>query len=253
MALLDRAKRIAKILTNAPTAALRSVLHPQPKKIWHTKGFEFWTFLSLLLHGSACTRLLELGSGRSTVTFAEYATQKRARFVSIETSPEWFHKWKWELRYLRLDLPENPVRLIGLDRATGWYDLAQFHAAIGDSAVFDFVLIDAPNRLKKGNSKGMRDAKVAIEELRRCAGDADVIVIDDVHRRHVFDTIEQVMASPELYERSFYDYVAQKGFSNSLFIGTKKSSAANQFLPRIKELTGIRLYPSFHRDQCVED
>jgi hypothetical protein len=57
--------------------------------------------------------------------------------------------------------------------------------------VFDFVLIDAPNRLKKGNSKGMRDAKIAMEELRRCAGEADVIMIDDVHRRHVFDTIEQ--------------------------------------------------------------
>jgi hypothetical protein len=154
---------------------------------------------------------------------------------------------------LRLNLPENPVRLIGLDRATGWYDLEQFHAAIGDSAVFDFVLIDAPNQLKKGNSKGMRDAKIAMEELRRCAGDADVIMIDDVHRRHVFDTIEQVMASPEQYEKSFYDYVVQKGFSNSLFIGTKKSSAANQFLPRIRELMGIRLYSSFHRDQCVED
>jgi len=42
----------------------------------------------------------------------------------------------------------------------------------------------------------------------------------------VFDTIEQVMASPEQYEKSFYDYVVQTGFSNSLFIGTKKSSAA---------------------------
>ena len=107
MALLTRAKRIAKILTNSPTAILRSVLHPQPKKIWNTKGFEFWTFLSLLLQGSGCTRLLELGSGRSTVTFAEYATQKRARFVSLETSPEWFEKWKWEFRYLRLNLPET--------------------------------------------------------------------------------------------------------------------------------------------------
>jgi predicted O-methyltransferase YrrM len=253
MALLTRANRIANILTNSPKAILRSVLHPQPKKIWNTKGFEFWTFLSLLLQGSGCTRLLELGSGRSTVTFAEYATQKRARFVSLETSPEWFEKWKWELRYLRLNLPENPVRLIALDWSTGWYNLEQFHAAIGDRAMFDFVLIDAPNRLKKGNSKGMRDAKIAMQELRRCAGEADVIIIDDVHRRHVFDTIEQVMASPEQYESSFYDYVAQKGFSNSLFIGTKKSSAASQFLPRIRDLMGIRLYSSFHRDQCVED
>ena len=81
----------------------------------------------------------------------------------------------------------------------------------------------------------MRDAKIAMEELRRCAGEADVIMIDDVHRRHVFDTIEQVMASPEQYEKSFYDYVVQKGFSNSLFIGTKKSSAAKGV---IKERVG---------------
>ena len=100
------------------------------------------------------------------MTFAEYATQKRARFVSLETSPEWFDKWKWELRYLRLNLPENPVRLIALDRTTGWYDLQQVHAAIGDNAVFDFVLIDAPNQVKKGNSKGMQRLPGHHEPLR---------------------------------------------------------------------------------------
>ena len=152
MALLTRAKRIAKILTNSPTAILRSVPHPQPKKIWNTKSFEFWTFLSLLLQGSSCTRLLELGSGRSTVTFQEYATQKRARFVSLKPY-RWFRKVEVEIRYLRLNLPENPVRLIGLDWATGGYNLEQFQA-IGDRAVFDFVLIDAPTAPKKRQFQG---------------------------------------------------------------------------------------------------
>jgi len=223
-----------------------------PKKVWGTKGFEFWTFLSLLLHGSGCTRLLELGSGRSTVTLAEYARYKRAELVSLETSLEWLEKWKLELRYLRLSLPENPVRLVQQDQATGWYQLPAFRAAIGDGSLFDFVLIDAPNRAD-GGSSGIRDAKIAIEELRGCTENADIVIIDDVHRRHVFDTIEPTLGSPEHYEARFYDYSVGLPHPNSLFIGTRKNSAASRIVPGIEQLMGIRLYASLGRDMCPED
>src|SRR5262245_60103474 len=120
-------KRIAKrLLGLEPQQYPRNLL---PKKVWGTKGFEFWTFLSLLLQSSRCKRLLELGSGRSTVTLAEYAQHTRAQFVSIETSPEWLQKWHLEFRFLRLHLTRDPVHLVTLNPETGWYELGQFRAA----------------------------------------------------------------------------------------------------------------------------
>ena len=69
-----------------PTEATAMTNMLLPGKIWGTKGFLFWTFLSLLLLGAGSKRILELGSGRSTITFAEYARHRRATFVSLETS-----------------------------------------------------------------------------------------------------------------------------------------------------------------------
>ena len=71
-----------------------------PSNVWGTKGFQFWTFLSLLLLKSNCSRILELGSGRSTITLAEYARSRGASLISIETNRRWFNKARFELRML---------------------------------------------------------------------------------------------------------------------------------------------------------
>jgi hypothetical protein len=222
-----------------------------PKSVWATKGFEFWTFLSLLLHGSGCSRILELGSGRSTITFAEYSIFRNAHFISIETNPEWFEKWRFELRFLHIKPDDNPVILLKTDAATGWYDLEQFRSATGNGAVFDFVLIDGPNDAS-GDSRGMRDSKVAIAELSACSMGADVIIIDDVHRRHVFESMNQIV-DVEQYDTWFYDYSSQLSHSNSLCISTRKSSAANRNMRDIEKVLGIPLYRAFHSERCAED
>jgi hypothetical protein len=221
-----------------------------PKWVWGTKGFEFWTFLSLLLHGSRCSRILELGSGRSTITFAEYAKFRNAHFISIETSQEWFEKWRYELRFLNLQLADNPVHLVKNNAATGWYDLEQFRS-VTNGAIFDFVLIDGPNDVS-GDSRGIRDSKVAVAELSTCTAGADVIIIDDVHRRHVFETINRIV-DVEQYDIWFYDYFVHPSYPNSLCIKTRKSSAANRTMPDIEKVLGIPLYRAFHRERCTED
>jgi hypothetical protein len=222
-----------------------------PKVVWGTKGFEFWTFMSLLLHRSRCSSILELGSGRSTITFAEYATFRNAHFVSIETSHEWFEKWHYELRFLNLSLPQNPVQLLKNDPIVGWYDLEEFRMATNHATGFDFILIDGPNSAS-GDSRGLRDSKVAIAELSTCAANADVIIIDDVHRRHVFDTIDRIV-DMEHYETRFYDYAVRTSYANSLCIKTRKASAANRAMPDIEKALGIPLYRVFPYERCVED
>jgi hypothetical protein len=66
-----------------------------------------------LLAKSNCSRILELGFGRSTITLAEYAYFRRARFISIETSRRWFNKARFELRLL--GVPDDQVNLLEWD------------------------------------------------------------------------------------------------------------------------------------------
>jgi len=223
-----------------------------PKTVWGTKGFEFWTLLSLLLRESRCSRILELGSGRSTVTFAEYAKSSNSHFVSLETSPEWFEKWGFELRFLNLGLIENPVHLVTTDFATGWYDLESFRKVTGNGMIFDFVLIDGPNDVS-GNSKGIRDSEIAVEAIRTCAAKADVIIVDDVHRRHVFGTLDRFIDS-EQYDMRFYDYYhTGASYANSLCISIRKASLADMAMSGIAKVLAVPLYRGFHGQRCSED
>jgi hypothetical protein len=220
-----------------------------PDTIWGTKGFEFWTFLSLLLLSSRCQRILELGSGRSTITFAEYAKHRGAHFTSLETSRKWYNKGKFELQFI--NLPTSSLKLIELDRSTGWYRLDQFRSLIRPIEPIDCILIDAPNR-KNGDSAGVRDASIALETLRACCAGADVVLIDDAHRRHVFATIAPTLAEPEKYETYFFDYRVGISNVNWLCICIRKNSKAAGALPEIQRTLNLDLSKSRSADQCPD-
>lgn len=206
--------------------------------------------MSLLLLHSKCSRILELGSGRSTITLAEYANLRNAQFTSIETSREWFNKARLELKFL--NAPHDPVHLVKLNPASGWYDLDQFRSAIRNATGFDFVFIDGPNELN-GNSRGMRDSELATREILACTANADVVIIDDVHRRHVLDTVDRMLVDSRQYEKWFYDYFVHDKYSNSLCLCTKRGSRASMAVPRIQEMLDMRLYRTFDGQNCAKD
>ena len=220
-----------------------------PATAWGTKGFQFWTFLSLLLSRSTCTRLLELGSGRSTITLAEYASFRSARFVSLETSRLWFNKARLELRCL--GLPESAVHLIGWSRDGTWYDLDEFRSILGAVGGFDFAFIDAPNR-DDGGSDGMRDSETALREVRGLIPDAEVVIVDDVHRRHVLVSIDRMLIDPGNYEKFFFDYSIGKAHPNTLCVCLRKASAARLALDRIRQALDLRLYETMTPGACPE-
>jgi len=219
-----------------------------PEIVWGTKGFAFWTFLSLLLLEAAPSRILELGAGRSTLTLAEYAHFRRATLVSIETNPAWSNKVRIDLRGTQTK-PES-VRLIAIDPATNWYELAPFREATQSG--FDFVLVDGPNRTN-GDSIGMRDAPLALEEIRRLTGEADVVIVDDVHRRHVLRTIEPMLVDPAQYEKHFLNYVVNRIYPNALCVCTRKGSRASAAIGRIAQALSIALYPMRRESDCTQD
>jgi predicted O-methyltransferase YrrM len=220
-----------------------------PSKVWGTMGFEFWTFLSLLLLRAGSQRILELGSGRSTIAFAEYASFRGARLVSLETSVEWFNMVQLELRCL--NLPVDVVKFIRVGRRTGWYDLEQLRSHVGEALPFDCVLIDAPND-PEGDSRGMRDAPDALRELATLCRGTELVLIDDVHRRHVFDTIEQILDDVASYDTWFYDYRVIPSHLNSMAVSARRGSAAADAIPQIQKILDLKLDTGRSPDRCPE-
>jgi predicted O-methyltransferase YrrM len=220
-----------------------------PANAWGTKGFQFWTFLSLLLLKSNCSRILEFGSGRSTITLAEYARSRAAHLISIETNRRWFNKARFELRMLGVS--EESVRLLDWNSRTTWYDVEQFRNTIREVGSFDFAFIDGPG--VGSNTRGIRDSKVALEETQRCIYEADVVIVDDVHRLHILDTVDAMLGEPTSYEKWFYDYPVIKDHLNTLCICVKKSSQSSAELGKIRSLVDVSLYMTFQRENCSEE
>ena len=220
-----------------------------PATVWGTKGFQFWTLLSLLLFRSNCSRLLELGSGRSTITLAEYASFRSARFVSIETSRLWFNKAQVELRCL--GLPESPIHLVDWAPAGGWYDLEEFRPIVGTIGDFDFALIDGPNH-EDGGSAGIRDSETALREIRSLIAEAEVVVVDDVHRRHILTSLDMMLAEPERFDKFYYDYPIIRAHPNTLCLCLRKGSAARAALDPIRLALNLPLYQSIDANACPE-
>ena len=221
-----------------------------PTKVWGTKGFEFWTFLSLLLLKSNCSRILELGTGRSSITLAEYAKFRNAHLTCVESSQEWFNKLRLDLHHLKL--PTNVLQLIPADRSSGWYDLEQFRAAT-ETGNFDFLFVDGPN-WPAGNSRGIRNSPVAISEIRACGRNSEVIIVDDVHRRHILDTLDRILVDPAQYDKWFYHYCPGKASkANTLCIMLRRGSNVSRELAAIESFAGVTLNPTFDPESCCED
>lgn len=114
------------------------------------------------------------------------------------------------------------------------------HSLIRPIEPIDCILIDAPNR-KSPDSAGMRDASIALETLRACCAGADVVLINDDHRRHVFATIAPTLAEPEKYEVYFFDYRVGISNVNWLCICIRKNSKAAGALPEIQRTLNLDL------------
>ena len=239
----DLLSRTLRRVTNRKSVAL-------PAKVWATKGFEFWTFLSLLLLKSNCSRILELGTGRSSITLAEYAKFRNAHLTCVESSQEWFNKLRLDLRHLKL--PTNVLQLIPVDRSTGWYDLERFRSATA-TGNFDFLFVDGPTEFLGSSSRGIRNSQNGVSELQACGRNAEVIIVDDVHRRHILDTLDRILVDPAQYDKWFYHYPPGEVSKATLCIMLRRGSNASRALAAIESLTGITLHPTFDPESCSED
>jgi hypothetical protein len=142
-------------------------------KLWGAKDNRFWCLLSTLLIKTEPTSILEIGAGRSTTFFSEYAVNRNIPFVSIEQSIDWYREIHRSLRFMFL--PGSHIRHIPIDHESGWYDYNMAFEAIGDTA-YDMILIDGPTgRSGRRNQRGNDILELACRKSR-------MVIIDDTHR-----------------------------------------------------------------------
>ena len=133
-----------------------------------------------------------------------------------------------------------------------WYDIEQFRATICEDGSFDFAFIDGPNH-GDGTSRGIRDNEGALGEIRRCIYEADVVIVDDVHRRHILDLMDAMLRDPDQYEKWFYDYSVTASHLNTLCICVRKVSRISAELGKIQSILDMPLYATLKRIDCPED
>jgi len=225
-----------------------------PFAAWGTKGFEFWTFLSVLLHATRPRALLEVGCGRSSTFFADYAFASNAAYVGIENNGRWFKKTRLDIDLLGFST--RHLVHVPLSDDGSWYNLDQFRAATGDPGRFDFALIDGPNERQffagdaeisryfdpeDGNPFGHRDNPDGLEAIKSVTRDCEVMMVDDVHKHHLFLTVDRMLAEPGEYEKHYFIYKPHPAMNNALCICLKRNSSLAKMLPGILDFLGMKL------------
>lgn len=141
-------------------------------KLWGTKDHRFWCLLSNLLVQCKPTSILELGSGRSTSFFAEYAAASGIKFVSIEESADWYAETYRNLQMMFL--PGTYVKHVPVDPATAWYNRELIENAL-DIDAYDLVMIDGPSGRSIRDQRGNEILDMAMRKAR-------MVIVDDTNR-----------------------------------------------------------------------
>jgi hypothetical protein len=225
-----------------------------PFTAWGTKGFEFWTLLSVILKEVGSKAILELGCGRSSTFFADYAYAHGAIYVGIENDLRWFNKTTLDIDLLGFG--KRHLVHVELAQDGSWYSLDEFKAATSNPGQFDFALIDAPNeqifftdpaqiarhfRPRDGNPFGHRDDPSGLVAIKSLTVDCAVMMIDDVHKKHVFQTVDQMLTDPSSYEKHYFIYHPHPTTTNALCICLKRSAAVVRRMPAILDWLGVQL------------
>lgn len=225
-----------------------------PLSAWGTKGFEFWTFLSVLLKAVRPQAILELGCGRSSTYFADYAYAHGATYVGVENDLRWFNKT--ELDIALLGFGKRHLAHVALAADGSWYNLEAFKAATGNPGHFDFAFIDGPNekrffsseaevakrfRPEDGNPFGHRDDPSGLMAIKSVTRDCSVMMVDDVHKAQVLETVDQMLAEPRDYRKYYFVYKPTPTVTNALCLCVMRSAPFIGRLPAILDLLEVQL------------
>ncbi len=148
-----------------------------PERIWATKSHEWWTLLAVLLRRLRPESILELGSGRSTVYLSEYACKEGKHLVSVDENPSWNAVNR--LFACLGGLTDDFVYYVPVTE-DGYYDIDRLKSLVRHPP--DLLYLDGPIRDRSGLLHNEFTANLCVT--------ADVIIVDDIQRAHVFDQMQ---------------------------------------------------------------
>ena len=153
------------------------------------KDFEFWNYLGKILLSVKPNAILELGSGKSSLVFADYASKKNVKFESIEQNYFYVRKIRKALRYSFLS--SQSIKYVPL--VNGWYDVSKI-----PNIKYDFIFVDGPTTgiLKRSS----RVAVNAVNFLKKYIDNCKIIIFDDSQRDSEINLINQLNIDTSKFE-----------------------------------------------------
>ena len=79
------------------------------------------------------------------------------------------------------------------------------------------------------------------------------MIVDDVHRRHILDSVDTMLGDSDRYEKWFYNYSVIAPYLNTLCICVRKASRISAELGKIQSILDLPLYATLERADCPED
>lgn len=140
---------------------------------------------------------------------------------------------------------------MAIDANSGWYQAQQFDEAVDGLPAVDLLFVDAPND-RSGCSYGMRDSPVGLQRIKALAASADLLIIDDTHRRHVLETVDQLLSEPAQFNKYFYRYAVTPSYPNSLCLCARKGSQADHAVSAAARLLNLQLADEYDGENCPE-
>lgn len=208
-----------------------------PDRIWATKSHEFWVFLGALLHRLKPESILELGSGRSSIYLSEYASKQKKRFVSIDENNKWVMLNQLIARFGSLGT--DYFHFVSLD-SKGYYNESELKDIICQPP--DFVYMDGPYNDRSGIMQ-------QLHTLGLCE-QADVIIIDDIQWRHVYDQMEIFRSRGKTRTSNIIRYDNPK---LTQYLCVLVRSDLQPVVDDLLRVLAIETVKNYSREQCVCD
>lgn len=208
-----------------------------PDRIWHTKSHEFWVFLGALLHRLKPESILEFGSGRSSIYLSEYASKQKKSFVSIDDNEKWVMVDRLITRFGGL---ENDYFHVVSHDSNGYYDEKEVKKIIAHPP--DFVYLDGPNESRSGLMQNGYTLGLCEQ--------ADVIVIDDIQWRHVYDQMEIFKSRGKKRTATIISY---EGPHINQYVCVLVRNDLQSVVDDILHMLKIEPVKDYTREQCIED
>ena len=202
--------------------------------IWPTKTHSIFLMIQATLQIVKPLNILEIGSGKSSRYFAEYAKEKEVHFRSVEENPEWVARVNLDLEMSQL----STSHIIPVPIVDDWFEISSMNEILEESSSWDFLMVDAPS----GSGLGKRSSKEASRWLLKMVTSASTLVIDDVHRRHNFEHLKQLPAGFKEKDFLFFTYHVGNHRPNSIVVVSNRSKELKKVFKalNLEFISGLR-------------